>query len=328
MSLDLQAKVFKLFEVRSKLEGELKVAQQDLEAAMLTGDKKVKVENALKTCNECFAAANVKNNELLLTAKKTNEEEKLTKELEEWLDVTTRLNHVFLEDARKYIESLENVGSVSNGKEQSGAQSKKSSKIASSTSKTSSQRKRDLVLAKMRREVERQSEAALRLQEVKNRLALKEVELNRQKVAQAKMDELELEIEANSNESSEVNSNRDLGEADEENRTEAWVNSTSRISQEPLVLNKVDQNLLHVNGQGTTFNPVALPSTSEAVTDYESVLSSIPHVQLNPVSSLLSVPSVQLGTQIIKRAHQGLRSIQYCSTSPKSITRYQFPHYW
>ena len=57
-------------------------------------------------------------------AKKTNEEEKLTKELDEWLDVTTRLNHVFLEDARKYIESLENVGSVSNRKEQSGAQSK------------------------------------------------------------------------------------------------------------------------------------------------------------------------------------------------------------
>ena len=299
MSLDLQAKVFKLFEVRSKLEGELKVAQQDLEAAILKGDRKVKVENAVKTCNECFAAANAKNNELLLMAKKTNEEEKLTKELEEWLDVTTRLNHVFLEDARKYIESLENVGSVSNGKEQSGAQSKKSSKIASSTSKTSSQRKRDLALAKMRREeVERQSEAALRLQEVKNRLALEEVEeLNRQKVAQAKMDELELEIEANSNESSEVNSNRDLGVADEENRTEAWVNNTSRISQEPLVLNKVDENLLHVNGQGTVFNPVALPSTSEAVTDYESVLSSFPHVQPNPVSSLLSVPSVQLGTQ-------------------------------
>ena len=129
-------------------------------------------------------------------------------------------------------------------------------------------------------------------------MALEEVEeLNRQKVAQAKMDELELEIEANSNESSEVNSNRDLGEADEENLTEAWVNNTSRISQEPLVLNKVDENLLHVNGQGTVFNPVALPSTSEAVTDYESVLSSIPHVQPNPVSSLLSVPSVQLGTQ-------------------------------
>ena len=116
MSLDLQAKVFKLFEVRSKLEGELKVAQQDLEAAILKGDRKVKVENAVKTCNECFAAANAKNNELLLMTKKTNEEEKLTKELEEWLDVTTRLNHVFLEDARKYIESLENVGSVSNGK--------------------------------------------------------------------------------------------------------------------------------------------------------------------------------------------------------------------
>ena len=91
-----------------------------------------------------------------------------------------------------------------------------------------------------------------------------------------------------------MNSNRDLGEADEENRTEAWVNNTSRISQELLVLNKVDENLLHVNGQGTVFNPVALPSTSDAVTDYESVLSSIPHVQPNQVSSLLSVPS---GTQ-------------------------------
>ena len=198
----------------------MKVAQQDLEAAILKGDRKVRVENAVTTCNECFAAVNAKNNELLLMAKKTDEEEKLTKELEEWFDATTRLNHVILKDARKYIESLGNVGTVSNGNEQSGAQSIKSSRIASSASKTtSSQRKRDLALAKMRcEEVERQIEAVLRLQAVKNSLALEVEELNRQKVAPAKMHELE------------VNSNRDLGETDEETRTEAWVKNSSRIS--------------------------------------------------------------------------------------------------
>ena len=99
--------------------------------------------------------------------------------------MTTKLYHVFLENARKYIESPENVGSVSNGKKKSGAQSKNSSKIASSAPKTSSQREKDLAIAKLRREeVERQSEAALRMQEVKNRLGLEEVEeLNREKVA-------------------------------------------------------------------------------------------------------------------------------------------------
>ena len=164
-----------MFNVRSNLEGELKIDQQDLEAAILRGDRNVKVENAVKTCKECFAAANAKDNEPLLMAKRPMRRN--SKELEEWLDVTTRLNHVFLEDARKHIESIENIGSVSNGKEQYGAQSKTSSTIASSASKTSSQRKRDFALAKMRCEgVERQSEAALRLQEVKNRLALEEVD--------------------------------------------------------------------------------------------------------------------------------------------------------
>ena len=43
MSLDLQAKVFKLFEVRSKLQGELKVAEQDLEAAIFKGVEKLKL---------------------------------------------------------------------------------------------------------------------------------------------------------------------------------------------------------------------------------------------------------------------------------------------
>ena len=41
MSLDLQAKVFKLFEVRSKLEGKVKVAHQALEAANLKVREKV-----------------------------------------------------------------------------------------------------------------------------------------------------------------------------------------------------------------------------------------------------------------------------------------------
>ena len=48
---------------------------------------------------------------------------------------------------------------------------------------------------------------------------------------------------------------------------------------------------------GRDSNPVALPHTLEAITDNETVLFSISRVQRNPVSSLLSIPSVQLGAQ-------------------------------
>ena len=151
----------------------------------------------------------------------------------------------------------------------------------SSTSKTSSQRKKVLALANMRREeAERQCEAALQLEQVKIQLALEEIEeSNRQKVAEAKMFEGELEIEAESTQPSEVASNRDFDVALEESRTEDWVNNTSRSVYEPSAQNMGDEIDTQVTGDGTVVTQIERQPTSEVVTDYESVLSSAPRDQ-------------------------------------------------
>ena len=179
MSTDPLDRVSKLFEARSKLEGQLKKAQLDLKAAIEKGDRKVRVENLAKVCNEQLAAAVEKNNELLKLAQKTEEKDKLKKELEDWLDAVTGHNHNFMEDTRRYMDGLDDLGVVERARDQLSTKSKGTSKLNSCASKSSSQRKRELALAKMRREeAERQCEAALRLQQVKNRLALEEVEEN------------------------------------------------------------------------------------------------------------------------------------------------------
>ena len=112
--------------------------------------------------------------------------------------------------ARQYIDTLDEepaVGETSRNLDSSprkpesttskaqSSVSKKSSAVASSQSKISSQRKKELLLAKMRREeIVRKNEAALSLQETKNRLVLLELEeSNRQRLAEATMEEAELE---------------------------------------------------------------------------------------------------------------------------------------
>ena len=249
MSTEPLEKVSKLFEARSKLEGQLKKAQLDIEEAIWKRDRKFRVEKAVATCHESFDAAIAKNDELLQLAKKTEEKEKLTIELVDWVDAVTRHNHIYLEDARKFLDSPEDPTSTAKAREQLSTKSNSTSKRNSSTSKTSSQRKKDLALAKMRREeAERQCEAALRLQQVKNQLALEEIEeSNRQKNAEARMCEVEMEIEAGSTQPSEVASNRDFDVAPEEGRTEEWVNNTSQSVHEQ----DLAKFLLHLGNHGS-----------------------------------------------------------------------------
>ena len=201
----------------------------------------------------------------------------MTNELVDWVDTVTRHNHIYLEDARKYLDSPEDPNSTAKARDQLSTKSNGTSKMNSSTSKTSSQRKKDFALAKMRREeAERQCEAALRLQQVKNQLALEEIESNRQKVAEARMFEVEMEIEAESTQPSEVASNRDFDVAPEEGRTEEWVNNTSQSVHEPSAQNMGDENDTQVTGDGTVVTQIERQPTSEVVTDFESVLFSPP----------------------------------------------------
>ena len=69
LSLDLNAKVSKPFEARSKLEGDCKKAQHAAEASTEKGCRKVRVGNAANAFNKCLDAVTAKNDKLLELAR-------------------------------------------------------------------------------------------------------------------------------------------------------------------------------------------------------------------------------------------------------------------
>ena len=91
----------------------------------------------------------------------TQEKKPLTNELLNWVDAITRHKHMYLEDAQQYLDSPEDTISTVRAGKQLSSKSNGTSKTNSSVSNTSIQRKKELGLAKMRREeVDRQCDAA------------------------------------------------------------------------------------------------------------------------------------------------------------------------
>ena len=112
----------------------------------------------------------------------------------------------------------------------------KSSKVSSSkASKTSSQRQRDLLIAKHEREeVERQNEAALRLARQKQELELEQLqEENRKRLAEAHLIELELQedpSEANEDAHEILSRLSRTTDASETRRVSDWVNNSPFVT--------------------------------------------------------------------------------------------------
>ena len=105
-----------------------------------------------------------------------------------------------LRNAREYIDQFPKTDNSSLISVEAPTKRTKSSKASSSkVSKSSSQRQRDLLIGKHKREeIERQNEAASRLAKQKQELELEQLqEENRKRLAQAHLVELELQDEAN-----------------------------------------------------------------------------------------------------------------------------------
>ena len=134
----------------------------------------------------------------------------MTAELETWLKEMSCKIDRFLSIARGYIDSLNEEPALEETSRNLDSSSQKpksttskaqssvsqiSDTVATNQSETSSQRKEELLLAKMRRDmIERKNEATLRLQETKNRLVLLKLEESkRQRLAEATMEEAELQ---------------------------------------------------------------------------------------------------------------------------------------
>ena len=242
--MSLEANAIKLYEARFKLQVELEKAQKEIEESVQKEDRRGKVERFVSTCEEQLNAAVSKNEELLDLARKLNESDTVKAGLETWLKELTSNNDIFLSIARQYIDSLDKEPAVeetsrnldsSSQKPKSttfkaqSSVSKKSSTLATNQSKTSSQRKKELLLTKIRREeIERKSEAALRLQETKSRLVLLEMEeINRQRLAEATMEEAEQQEDASEGSETLVDHYLAFSETRDQDRINNWVHNTS-----------------------------------------------------------------------------------------------------
>ena len=161
MANPVQENVQKLFDSRAKAKTVLNKYQKSVTEAVNNADKRVRVEQLVTSCEEAMIKAFAKKEQLLELAKKTNNPATVTADLEKWLNDTTVQNDAVLRSAREYIYRCPKTDNSSQTSVKAATVKTKSSKASSSkVSKTSSQRQRDLLMAKHRREeVERQNEA-------------------------------------------------------------------------------------------------------------------------------------------------------------------------
>ena len=156
MSNSLDQKVKKLYAARSKREAELHAIHEDILHCINSQNRRVKVERLVTKCNEAFMTVVDKNEDLIAFAGKTEDPSALVPSLESYLEAMTTKNDKILTSARNYINAAAYIRS----------------RVPSimTSSKTSSQRKHDYVIAKMKREeIEKQNEAAIRLAKQKNK---------------------------------------------------------------------------------------------------------------------------------------------------------------
>ena len=285
----MEEKLQKLYASRTKLQKELKICHELIDEAIDQKDRRVKVEKLVNDSKSTFQAAFEKNEDLLKLAAKTENPTDLTRILEEWSEGLIALNDEYLSKARAYINSIGETEEGGSRHSDSQGTAKRSSKHSKSkaTSKSlvsvsSSQRRLQQKIARLKREeIERQNAAELRIAQEKaeqerleaehharqteqraeqeavetQRRAQQEASLacqkaeheaelakrkamlavfelqekNRQRLEQAKLDEVAVEDLESSDDEEEADGDRFAGLLDNatngSERTEAWVNS-------------------------------------------------------------------------------------------------------
>ena len=213
-----QAQVAKLIDARNSLEQQLIKVHQAIEDSITANERGARVESHISKCHQLVDDLYRKNDFLLKLVPKTDDPDKFKKELEDWLDNFATRNDHFLEKGRQYIDARKQ----NKRDDQESLRSKRSSKQSSrlSRSMTASQYQRALDLAKQKtEELVLQSEVTLKIAEQKRqadelqsqadfvaaeqkrrtdelRLQAQFAEIaeqQRQKVAEAKLAEAELE---------------------------------------------------------------------------------------------------------------------------------------
>ena len=292
-----QDKVRKLHESRAKAETELQKLQEKNQDAVENNDKRVRVERLVTSCDEAMTTLFAKHEQLFELAGKTEDPSLVKQDLETWLNEVTTRNDEILKKAREYIDQCPLVDGASQSSTtvtKSKQPSKTSASRTSRQSRTSSQRQRDLLIAKQRKEeIERQNEAALRIAKQQQELELERLqeeqellrlrtdrlkkeqalrveqleEDNRKKLAEATLTELELTEDLSDSQSEFLDTVSQLAastKADDTVRVSEWVNNspvatasgpTNTVNLEPNVVIVTTAAQNSVNREAPTTTP-------------------------------------------------------------------------
>ena len=326
----MQEKVSKLHDSRTKAEAELNKIQQKLIDAIENAERRVRVDRLVTSCEEALTKAFAKNEQLLELANKSTNPESVKADLEKWLNEVAVKNDEILKKARDY---LDNCPKTDNGSQTSivpSTQKTKSSKVSSSLrSKTSSQRQKELILAKQKREeIEKQNDAALRLTQQKQELELKRMqreqehlkeelalrvaevqEENRKKLAEATLIELELQDDLSETNEEFKDKLSQLSKESHERlsaRVNDWVNNspasitiTNQLAPEAPVVESnqeftVGIHPLHIAPTTTASNENAA-SSSRTLANVQNIVTSQTGSTTEPV--LVSIATTESLTQ-------------------------------
>ena len=293
--------------------------QEKVQDAVENKDRRVRVESLVTSCDEAMTKLFAKHEQLFELAGKTEDPSLVKQDLETWLNEVTTRNDEILKKARDYIDQCPPVDGASQSSTTVTKRKQPSKTSASRTSRqsrTSSQRQRDLLIAKQRKEeIERQNEAALRfakqqqelelerLQEEQELLRLRSDRLkkeqalrveqleeeNRKKLAEATLTELELTEDLSDSQSEFLDTVSQLAastKADDTVRVSEWVNNspvatasdpTNTVTLEPNVVIVTTAAQSSVNrGAPTTTPTPSFPVVTPVALPNSSTTNNIP----------------------------------------------------
>ena len=229
---------------RTSLENELSVVHSRITESLEGPIRKTKINALIESCKSILEKALAKNEELVILANKTDNPSKLLTELAAWCDRIVKVNDEVTGKARAHMESNQAsevcVSDTSRSKISSKSAKSGSSKQTSMKSLTPSERRKELLLAKMKREeLEKQHKATLRLKQqeaiIEEQQHLIEMERKQQEIKfeiDRKEQEYRLRIEK---------SRLEMERLSEENRIE--VAEAKMVETEYLEDSEIDHHL-------------------------------------------------------------------------------------
>ena len=309
MSNSLHQKVKKLYAARSKREADLHAIHEDILHCINIQSRRVKVERLVTKCNEAFMTAVDKNEDLIAFAGKTEDPSALVPSLESYLEAMTTKNDKILASARNYVNSADDKVNEFQ-KPRASIRSRLPSIMTSS--KTSSQRKHDYVIAKKNREeIEKQDEAAIRLAKQKKQMELDELEENnRKRLAEATLQEFEF-LDAFSKGSQSETTASARSSMRSVKAVQDWINTSLALSfhneektSEPQVMIDPPECPSHNNGktvedQNTEISRHSIPKNCRG----NYILSNETLQQLNPYYTPPENFLAAANTQALYQAH-------------------------